>query len=74
MLGGEPRPAVPEETGLQTNFYSVKDVDGKYVDILEAWLAGVESKAAAIYERLLKGVIPTGQGRADFSVALVERS
>jgi hypothetical protein len=65
--GGEPRPSLPKETGAESNFYSVIDKDGENNDAVEHWLAGVESKAAPIYGRVLNGEIPTGQDRADFS-------
>src|SRR4051812_20685393 len=65
---GTMRPSRIEETGNQNNFYSVQREDGSYNDVLDLWLQGVESDAARPYEELLKGNIPTGQAKADFSV------
>lgn len=65
---GTVRPSRIEETGNQNNFYSVKREDGFYDDVLDVWLRGVENDAAAPYEGLLQGHIPTGQAKAEFSV------
>ena len=65
---GTARPSRVEETGCQSNFYSVQEADGTYNDMLDIWLQGVESDAAAPYEELLGGSIPTGQAKADFAV------
>ena len=65
---GSVRPSRVEETGNQTNFYSVQRGDGSYNDVLDVWLQGVENDAAGPYEELLDGHIPTGQAKADFSV------
>jgi len=67
LARGVARPSKPMETGAQNNFYSVHDETGAYRDDLDLWLQGVEDKAAAPYERLLRGEIPRGQERADFS-------
>jgi hypothetical protein len=65
---GKMRPSRVGETGNQTNFYSVPREDGTYNDLLDVWLQGVENDAAAPYEELLNGNIPTGQAKADFAV------
>jgi hypothetical protein len=70
MQAGTVRPSRVEETGTQRNFYSPQRDDGTYFDGLEQWLAAVESDAAAPYERLLAGEIPTGQERMDFCTFL----
>lgn len=57
-----------ENTGAQTNFYSVIDEDGNRVDLLDETLRQIESKAAAGYADLLAGTVPTDQARADFSM------
>jgi hypothetical protein len=61
------RPSRIEETGAQTNFYSVQLDDGTYYDGLDEWLRAVEDAAARPYEQLLAGTIPLGQARADFA-------
>jgi hypothetical protein len=62
--------ATPDQTAVETNFYSVENDEGRYIDELEKWLAGVESDAASVYPKLLGGEIPKDQDRADFSVFL----
>lgn len=60
--------AIPEETSVQTHFYSAEKDDGTMDTRLEEFLAGVESKASPVYENLLKGNIPGHeQGRMDFA-------
>lgn len=67
LLIGTSRPSLPKETATETNFYSVQDENGQYIDAIEKWLQGVETKAAPIYEQLLNGKIPQAQERMDFS-------
>lgn len=62
------RPATPENTAVETNFYSILNNDGEYNDEIESWLQGVEGTAAAIYPKLLKGEKLEGQEKADFAV------
>ena len=50
--------AVPEETAVQTHFYSVEQDDGTYDTRIEEFLATIESKAAPIYEELITGKLP----------------
>lgn len=64
------RAGIPQNTAVETNFYSVKDESGEYVDLLEKWLADVEGKAAQLYPKLLSGEIFADQERADFAVFL----
>lgn len=66
----EVRASIPENTAVETNFYSIKNEDGEYNDVLEDWLAGVEGKAASLYPKLLKGEVLVGQEKADFAVFL----
>jgi hypothetical protein len=49
---------IPEETGVQTHFYSAERDDGTMDTRLEELLAQVESRAAPIYDDLLKGRFP----------------
>ncbi len=49
--------ASPENTGVESNVYSVKEEDGEYNDELEHWLASVEDHASKVYHKLLKGSI-----------------
>ncbi len=66
----EVRAGTPENTAVETNFYSVRDEADEYVDALEEWLSGVEDKAAPLYPKVLKGELLDGQEKADFSVFL----
>ena len=66
----EVRAGTPENTAIETNFYSIKDEAGEYVDALEEWLSGIEDKAAPLYPKVLKGEALAGQEKADFSVFL----
>lgn len=65
---GTARPSTVENTGAQTNFYSVRRDDGTYNDDLDIWLRGVESAAAAPYRQLLEGSLPVDQAKMDFAV------
>lgn len=67
---GDVRSGTPQNTAVETNFYSIKDESGEYVDALEDWLADVEGKAAPLYPKLLRGEILADQEKADFSVFL----
>jgi hypothetical protein len=49
---------IPEETGIQTHFYSVGRDDGTHDTRIEEMLSGFESRAAPVYESLLHGDIP----------------
>jgi hypothetical protein len=64
---GRVAPSLPAETAAETNFYSVQNEKGEYLDQIEGWLSGVESKASDPYGKLLRGEIPKGQQRADFA-------
>lgn len=64
------RSSIPKNTAKQGNFYTVTDDDGNHHDELEVWLSGVESKAKEPYTKLLRGEIPVGQERSDFSTFL----
>jgi hypothetical protein len=60
--------AIPEETAVQTHFYSAQKDDGTMDTRLEEFLAEIESKAAPVYEQLLAGRLPGAtQGRPDFA-------
>jgi hypothetical protein len=60
--------AIPEETAVQTHFYSAENPDGTMNTSLEEALSKVEGAAAPTYERLLQGVIPeVSQERMDFA-------
>lgn len=67
-LTGNVRSAVPEETAVETHFYSIEEPDGTMNTRIEDFLASVESKAAPVYESLLHNEMPTDpQKRADFA-------
>jgi hypothetical protein len=60
--------AIPQETCVQTHFYSAERDDGTMDTRLEEFLSLVESHAAPIYENLLKGRLPQDQrARMDFA-------
>jgi hypothetical protein len=60
--------AIPDETAVQTHFYSAEKDDGTKDTRLEELLSKVESNAAPIYRELLNGNIPKeSQGRVDFA-------
>jgi hypothetical protein len=65
------RSGTPENTAVESHFYSAEMPDGTMDTSLEEFLATIEDTAAPIYEALLNHQIPkASQGRADFSVFL----
>jgi hypothetical protein len=74
---GNVRSASPENTAVNTNFYSVQNADGSYNDVVENLLADFESDVAPIYGSLLGGEVPKGLEKdkmAVFFAALYARS
>jgi hypothetical protein len=68
---GEAYPATPENTAVQTHFYSAENPDGTMDKRIEEYLSKNEGSAAPVYEALLSGEIPKdSQARADFSMFL----
>jgi hypothetical protein len=68
---GAVRSAIPEETAVETHFYSVENPDGTMDTRIEEALASAESHASLVYEALLRKEIPkASQARADFSMFL----
>ena len=60
--------AIPEESGVQTHFYSAERDDGTMDTRLEEFLSQVEGRAAPVYEGLLKGRLPQDpQARSNFA-------
>jgi hypothetical protein len=60
--------AIPEETAVQTHFYSAEKPDGTMDTSIEEALSKIEGKAAPVYNTLLQGTIPgPSQERMDFS-------
>lgn len=55
---GAVRSATPENTAVQTHFYSVERDDGTLDTHVEEVLGQIEGAAAPVYEALLGGVIP----------------
>jgi hypothetical protein len=49
---------IPEETGITTHFYSLERDDGTQDTRIEEMLSEIESRAAPVYEALLRGIIP----------------
>src|SRR4051812_28594823 len=66
---GDVRSSTPENTAVETHFYSFGAADGKMDTRIEEFFANAESKAASIYTSLLSGIIPPAdsQERADFA-------
>ena len=62
------RADVPEATATETNFYSVKSESGEYDDSIEDWLSKIESDAAPLYPKLLRGDALVGDERAKFAL------
>jgi Protein of unknown function (DUF4238) len=58
---GGMRSGTPENTAVESHFYSVERGDGSMDTTIEDYLAGVESNAAPVYEALLgeEPIIPT---------------
>jgi hypothetical protein len=66
---GTKRSAIPDETGTFTHFYSIELKDGSHDVTMENLLADNENSAGPIYEKLIKGELPTSpQEREEFSV------
>lgn len=65
---GSVRADVPEATATETNFYSVKSENGEYDDAIEDWLSKVESDAAPLYPKLLRGNALVGDERSKFAL------
>jgi Protein of unknown function (DUF4238) len=67
-IAGKVWAAVPEETAVETHFYSAELADGSIDTSIEAHLSRIETAAAPIYVGLLSGKIPgPTQERADFA-------
>lgn len=64
------RSSKPEQTAVESNFYSPADNEGNYNDSLETWLSQVESDGAALYPRVLRGDPLEGNERQRFAVFL----
>lgn len=63
------RTSLVENTGVQSNFYSIETNEG-HDDSIEKLLSDIETDAEGPYTDLLQGRIPQGQARANFSVFL----
>lgn len=65
---GQARHTIPEETGLESHFYSVESDDGTMDTRIEAMLSEAETRAAPVYGLLLKGETPgETQDRMNFA-------
>lgn len=60
--------ATPENTAVQTNFYSPVDDNGNHIDELENFLADIESNAAPLYPKLIDGSRLTDQEKGDLGL------
>jgi hypothetical protein len=67
-ISGKVWSAIPEETAVETHFYSAEQPDGTMDTRVEDFLSDVESRAAPVYEGLLSGIVPgAAQARTDFA-------
>ncbi len=68
-LSGEAWSAIPDNTAVQSHFYSVERDDGTMDTRIEDHLSTFESNAAPVYEALLRCQIPPAgsQARVDFA-------
>jgi hypothetical protein len=67
-VAGRQWSAIPDETCVQTHFYSAVAEDGTIDARVEEFLAQVEGRAAPVYEGLLAGRFPGNpQARFDFA-------
>lgn len=65
------RSSIPDETAVQTHFYSVEMPDGTMDTQVEKYLSGIESNATPVYLALLRGeLLGHDQQKADFSTFL----
>jgi len=71
-LEGTARPATPENTAVQSYFYSSETTDGKIDGTIDEAMTKIEGVAAPVYEALLRGEFPKDGSpeRADFAVFL----
>ena len=68
--GKEPMALKPEDTAIETNFYSPIDKDGERFDDAENVLAKIEAAAAPLWEEMIAGRVMKGKAREDFSLFL----
>ncbi len=68
--GKEPMARKPEDTAVETNFYSPIDKDEKRFDDAERVLAMIEGAAAPLWEEVMAGKVMKGKAREDFSLFL----
>jgi hypothetical protein len=67
-IAGKVWAKVPEETAVETHFYSAELADGSIDTSIETHLGQIESAAAPVYTGLLSGKIPgQSQERANFA-------
>ncbi len=69
---GDVRSGTPENTAVESHFYSIPTEDSTKDTCIEEYLASVESLATPVYEELLDGNVPPSesQERANFSIFL----
>jgi hypothetical protein len=67
-MSGKRWSAIPEQTCVQTHFYSAERDDGTMDTRLEEFLSEIEGRAAPVYEALLKRQLPCDpQTRVNFA-------
>ena len=67
---GSARPSVPEDTGLETHYYSFENDDGTMSYLYDDCITEVEGFAAPIYKKLVEKQIPHEQEKFDFAFFL----
>jgi hypothetical protein len=60
---------IPEETGTETHFYSLQREDGTQDTRIEDMLSEIETRAAPVYQALLRGEIPQPKTQARINFA-----
>ncbi len=66
----DPRANKPENTAIETNFYSPTDKDGEHFDDIEMMLADIEGEAAPLWEELMSGKVMCGKARWTLAIFL----
>ena len=64
----EVRELAPENTAVETNFYSPENEDGEYFDELEEFLQLVETTAAELYPIVLEGERLNREEKEEFAI------
>ena len=71
--GKEPIARKPEDTAIETNFYSPIVKDEKRFDGAEETLAKIEAAAAPLWEELMSGKVMQGEAQENFAIFLASQ-